>query len=336
MKVSILIPHFRTWRWTAVCIWHFKKFGLPVPSEIILVDNSPGHPSIKAITQTELGEGVKVLSGDPEFASHGNGYDIAARAATGTHFFTAETDSMPTRCGWFDEYVKAVGDGYDLIGPEIPQSAGRYVHPAGALLDSRVYNAAIRWQKNQAEWFFCPGAAVMMQYADRGYHVVCRGEDALRRVLSTSALAKEIDIWAKAGPYQEMRCFEDDSFETYPQRTGIGLKYFSPLEGKGYYLKIGYEAGQWLAYFAEAHGFKVLRAPTEIRWMEGHENQQAAASTVFGGFTHYWGGTVSNVAPEGDFNAGVRRAKMAVQDGLFAALPEKLRNQIEAFERANP
>lgn len=326
-KVSILIPHFKTWRWTAACIWHFRTFGAPVDSEIILVNNSPGHPSIKAITETELGEGVKVVSGDPEFPSHGNGYDLAAKVATGDYFFTAETDSFPTRCGWFDEYVKAAGDGYDLIGPEIPQSAGRYIHPAGALMSRKVYDAALRWQKGHASWFFCPGAGIMMQVSDKGYHVVAHASE-LSRIISGSALEREVEQWAKVGPYQEMRSFDEDSFDTYPQRTGI--QNFQPLHGKTIYLKIGYEAGQWLSYFAEAYGFRVLRAPVEIEWMAGHEGRQSAGSTVFGGFRHVWAGSVSNLP--NDLAPDVRAHKLAEQERWFSQLPEKLRNQIHDLE----
>lgn len=328
-KVSILIPHFKTWRWTAICVWHFRQFGIPVDSEIILVDNSPGHPSIKAITETDLCDGIRLLDGDPEFTSHGNGYDIAARAATGDYFFTAETDSFPTRHGYFDEYVKAVGDDFDLIGPEIPQSSGRYVHPAGALLSAKVYLAAMRWQERMREWFFCPGGAVMMRYSDRPYHVVAHASELPDRVLLHSALETEIARWAKVGPYQEMRSFNEDTFENYGQRTGAET-IFDPGRGL-HYLKIGYEAGQWLAYFAEAHGFKVMRAPTQIHWMEGHENRQAAGSVVFDGFAHCWCGTVSNLA--NDIPADVRQFKLNQQEHFFAKLPEKLQAQILELER---
>jgi hypothetical protein len=331
MKISVLIPHFKTFRWTATCIWHFKQFGMPVPSEIILVDNSPGHPSIKAITETELCDGIRLLDGDPEFSSHGNALDIAAREADGTHFFTAETDSFPTRHGYFDEYVKAVGDGYDLIGPEIPQSSGRYVHPAGALLSRKVYEAALAWQERMREWFFCPGGAVMMRYSDRPYHVVAHASELPDRVLPHSALETEISRWAKVGPYQEMRTFNEDTFENYGQRTGAET-VFDPGRGL-HYLKIGYEAGQWLAYFAEAHGFKVMRAPTRMEWMDGREGQQAAGSTVFDSFRHVWAGT--SALAEGGLEEEVRQFKFGQCEEWFAKLPEKLRDQIISLERRN-
>jgi hypothetical protein len=323
-KISVLLAHFKTWEWTAICIYHLKKYGFSgVPYEILVVDNSPGHPSIRAITETELGEDVKVINGNPDFSSHGNGYDLAAQQASGDYFFTTETDAFPVRHGWFEEYVKAIGDGYDLIGPEIPQSAGRYIHPAGALMARKVYDKALEWMKAHDDWFFCPGGAVAAGLSDRPYHVVARMCDMPKGDEFTRALV----LWAQSGPYQEMRSFDEDTFENYGQR--IGIQNFDPVEGKRHYLKIGYEAGQWLAYFAEAHGFRVLRAPVEIVWVDGWENRQAKHSTVFGGFTHVWGGTVSD---DPNYDSHCRDVKKYQMREHFNTLPEKLQKQIVSLQ----
>lgn len=328
-KVSILIPHFRTWKWTAICIWHLKQFGIPVDSEIILCDNSPGHPSIKAITETDLGSGVKVISGMPEFSSHGMGYDLAVRDTEGDWIFTCETDSFPTRSGWFDEYVKASAD-FDLIGPEIPQSSGRYIHPAGCLYKRDIILSAMEWQRSKDGWVFCPSAAIEFGLSDKAYHVVASEAFLDGRSLSDST-RRQIELWDLAGPFQEMRSFDEDSFDTYPRRTGI--TNFEPVNGKEAYLKIGYEAGQWLAYFAKHKGYRVLAAPTDIQWMPRHEARQAAHSTVFGGFQHCWCGTVSTLP--NDIPGDVRNFKLAQQAEWFSKLPEKLRKEIEALEAAN-
>ena len=315
-KVSILIPHFKTVEWTAICVNAFKTYGMPVPSEIIVCDNSPGHPSIRAITETSLGAGVNVVLGNPDFPSHGMGYDIAVKHATGDWMFTSETDSFPTRHGWFDEYVKASVD-YTLIGPSVPQSSGRYIHPAGALVSIDVLTSALLWQIEHSEWAFVPSAAIQMGLSDRAYHVVCRD------IMVPEPLRAEAELWAKAGVWQEMRSFDEDSFDTYSKRQGI--ENFEPT-GKDAYLKIGYEAGQWLHYFARHQGFRCLEAPSTIAWMPGHDSKQAAFSTVFDGFKHVWCGTMSHVSD--GIAADVRAYKMGVMKAEYEKLSPDLRRDI--------
>lgn len=328
-KVSILIPHYQTWRWTAICIWHYRQYGVPVDSEIILVDNSPAHPSIRAITDTLLGDGIKVVTGNPAFSSHGMGYDIAASHANGDWFFTSETDSFPLRFGWFDEYLKASAD-FDLIGPEVPQSSGTYIHPAGALMNNEIYDAALKWQHQVEDWWFLPGAGLEFKQ-DKPYHIVSKDNNKL---VHECIQRTDAQVWRQAGPYQEMRSFDNDDWETYPQRKGI-KNFFAG--GNGPYRKIGYEAGQWLSYFAEQHLKRpVLRVPMQLDWMEGKTGQQAKQSLLWGGaFIHVWAGSVTTVAAK-DMAPEVVALKRAQQDFYWQRLPMSLRLQIEAMEKRYP
>ncbi len=325
-KVSFIIPHFTTFEWTAVCVNALRKYGVPVDSEIIICDNSPGHPSIRAITETSLGRGVKVIQGMPEFPSHGMGYDLAFAQSAGDWVFTCETDSFPTRHGWFDEYVKASAK-HDLIGPLVPQSAGHYIHPAGALVRRGVIEAAQKWQREMKDWHFIPGAAIEMGLSEKAYHVVANSE-IVRAIPVLLETAAQMRLWEKAGAWQEMRSFDEDSFDTYSQRRGI--TNFSPVPGKETYLKIGYEAGQWLHYFAKHRGFRCLEAPSHIEWMPGHEGGQAAFSTIFGGFTHVWCGTVSN--QKNYIADDVRAYKLETMGRYFSELDPHLQKDILAIK----
>lgn len=320
-KVSIIISHFKTFRWTAICLYHFKKYSPPVDYEIIVCDNSPDHPSIKSVLKTSLGDGVKFITGESDFPSHGRGYDLSLKQSTGDHIFCAETDSFPTMHGWFNEYIKASVD-YDLIGPEVPQSSGRYIHPAGALFNRTLIDAAEKWQKDHKDWLFVPSAGIKLEASDKCYHVVAK-KDYMQPFMRDAGIKAESELWSRAGVFQEMRSFDEDSFDTYSQRTGIAN--WEPQAGKDVYLKIGYEPGQWIAYFAQSHGFKVLAAPSHIEWMKGKEGQQAAYSTVFDGFRHIWCGTsafMNGIAPE------VREFKMAQQDFYFDSLPSDIKETI--------
>jgi hypothetical protein len=329
-KTSIILAHFKTWRWTAVCIHNFKQFGIPVDSEIIVCDNSPGHPSIKCLTETPLGDGIKIVQGNPDFPSHGQAYQKCFESSTGDWIFTAESDSFPIRHGWFDEYVKASAH-YDYIGPEMPMGGGTYIHPAGALTRRSLIKDAEKWQDRHKDWVFIPGAGAKLKTADKGYHVVAAKEWLEDLPLVDAAMEKEIELWKNVGVWQEMRCFDEDTFDNYMLRTGI--KNWEPVPGKFAYNKIGFEPGQWLSYFAQekSNDWTIHKAPTHIEWMPGHEGKQAAFSTVFGGFVHAWCGSVSTVSAK-NLHPEVAKFKKEQADSWFNKLPEDIRTKIESME----
>lgn len=334
MKVSILIPHFKTWRWTAACIHAFKSFPMGVESELILCDNSPGHPSIKAITDTPLAEGVKIVQGQADFPSHGKGYFKAYQAADGDWIFTAETDSFPIAHDWFKPYIDAVTAGHEFIAPPMPMAAGSYGHPAGALVNRTVLDAHQAWRDAQKDWVFIPGGSIPLGLEREGFHAVVH-KDLLTE--QKHLLPDDCDVWRDmnlwlpdVGPWQEMRSFDDDSFQTYGQR--IGIQNWEPKRLRWSHRRIGYEPGQHLWYFAKSHGVNCLEAPVHIEWISGWEGRQAAYSDVFGGFRHVWCGT----AAMGDATAPeIRSFKIRQMNDYFAQLPEDLRTHIVALEAAN-
>lgn len=327
-KLSIIFSHWKTWKWTPITVHFFKKYQWPFEWELIIANNSVDHPSIRSITETELGEGVKIVQGEPDFPSHGRGNEIALHHATGSHVFFTESDAFPIQDNWFEPYIKHVAD-YDLIGPEIPQGSGRYIHPAGSLYNRQVFGYHKAWRDGIKDWLFCPDAAIELGLSNRPYHVVAHQDFLQSRNLSEGLLGR-IKLWERTEAMQEMRCFDEDTFENYMTRTGI--QHWTPVEGKHAYLKIGFEAGQHVAYFAQSQGLRCLKAPTHIEWMAGHSGRQAAYSDVFGGFRHCWCGTSSYsdaIAPD------VRAFKMAQQDLYFSQLPESLRRDITLMEQSS-
>lgn len=325
-RISVLIPHYLSYRWIAACIWHFKQYPLSIDHELIVCDNSMGHPSIKALTETSLGEGVRVVSGDPDLPSHGHGYELCAAVADGDWFFTAENDSFPTRHGWFEQYVKDAGEGCELIGPLMPMASGRYIHPAGACVSRRAVDQAKAWQDRNKDWFHCNEAGLELKVSDWGCHVTAH-KDWLQQKEMSDALAQKIENWRKAEAWQEMRSFDTDTLQSYAGR--IGITNWSPLPEKSYYLKIGYEAGQWLSYFCSSHGIKVKQSELHIEWMPGRHGRQASWSRVNGGFIHIWAGSSSLL---NGLDQSVKTHKAQQAEHWFGFLPENLRTEITLLE----
>lgn len=321
-KLSIIISHFKSWEWTSVCLWHFRKYPPPVPHEIIVINNSPiGDHSISVLTQTALGDGVKVYPGRQDFPSHGMGYDVAYQQSSGDWIFCSETDSFPIHEDWFLEYLKHSSHAA-LIGPIVAQSSGPYLHPAGALYKRELIESAIQWQKEHSNWLFIPGAAKVLGLSDEAFHVVAE-ESWLEGQDLPDDFRKALELWESVGPFQEMRAFRDDSFQTYGQRTEAPL---DPIGDQKTFLRIGLEAGQWLHWYAKWEGFPIHEAQTHLMWIEGLEGQQAAFSTVFGRFFHAWGGTVYSGPNDYDQRAKAHKANQKSE--WFNRLPEDLRNQV--------
>lgn len=323
-KLSILCASYKQPYWVAIMAAAFKKFPFSLESELIVVDNSPGHPSIKALTETSLGEGVKIINGNPDFPSHGNGYDLAYNQSDGDWIMGVETDAFPFRHGWGEEYIK-VSPHFDLIGPLVPQSSGSYIHPAGAFYRRELIESVKEWQRDHSRWVFVPGAGAMLKTSPKACHVVAH-EDWLAEFLISQDTRKQIDLWKSAGPFQEMRCFDEDTFENYGQRTAI--TNLEPAEGKPYYNKIGFEAGQFIHYFAKKNCFRVLSCPNEIIWMQGHEGRQAAESRIFGGLTHVWGGTVTSVSAQHMAPDVVQAKHKSMMKYFDLMVPEQDKNKI--------
>ena len=323
-KLSIIAAHYRTSIWTAIMVAAFKKYPFSIESELIICDNSPGHPSIKAITETPLGEGVKVIQGNPDFPSHGHGYDLCYEQSGGDWIMCTETDAFPIMHGWGEHWIKASTD-FDMIGPLVPQSSGAYIHPAGCMYRRELVERAKQWQEAHKQWVFVPGAGAMLKTHPKACHVVAH-QDWLSDQFIPGDMQQQIDLWKLAGPFQEMRSFDEDTFEDYGKRTGIAN--FEPVSGKMFYNKIGYESGQWLNYYAERHGYRCMRAPNEIIWMHGHEGRQAAESRVFGSFTHVWGGTVTICSGQNMAHDVVQKKHESMMKFFDLMVPDDIKPQI--------
>ncbi len=325
-KLTIAFAHAFTWRWTAIAVHALKKFQFPLEHEIIVVDNSPSDPSIKCLTETRLGEGVKIIQGDPDLPSHGQALSLAYEACDSDWFFTSESDALPVVDSWGNEYVKASAD-FDYIGPYMALAGGKFIHPCGAMGHRKVIEAAKAWRALFPDWIFVTGAAAELHLSDKAYHVSCTQkfwDDANIPCSVSERQERDSAVWKKAGPWQEMLSFTDDSFSNYWQRELPDLS--GPT--KDAYLRIGYEPGQHLSAFA-LRNFKCLMAPFEMKWVPGFTDRQAAYSDVFGAFRHCWCGT-SSFSPAID--TIVREFKMKQMNELFLQLPEDLRHEILALE----
>lgn len=105
MKVVVAIPHQLTWFWTQTCIVALKRHT-SIPIEIVVVDNGwDSSPSIRGITETRLGEGVRVINNDSlAIYTHSTALNQAFRATWPMDYFVSlDSDCIITRDGWLEE-----------------------------------------------------------------------------------------------------------------------------------------------------------------------------------------------------------------------------------------
>lgn len=124
MKLVIAIAHGQTWFWTQTCLAALKR-SLEAGAagahdvEIVVVDNSwDTSPSIKGVTQTRLGEGVRVINNDSVVYTHSSALDVAFRATWPMGYFVAlDSDCVIRSPEWLNNFLSrlrptdyAVGD----------------------------------------------------------------------------------------------------------------------------------------------------------------------------------------------------------------------------------
>ena len=161
---TIVIPYLHTPVWIQTCIASFKKFKNERDFDILIVDNSiyGRGESIKAITETPLGEGVKVILQEKRlpdgrhYPTHGAGIDYGMQFVETPYIFATESDVTAARDGWLDWYASFVQDeGTAMVGWFWPERY--YINPSWTLLNMRILRMIDVEIQNNKETIFVKG-----------------------------------------------------------------------------------------------------------------------------------------------------------------------------------
>jgi hypothetical protein len=266
---TVVIPHAFSPRWIQICVASLKTHKNEADFDILVVNNSVGHPSIKALTETRLGEGVKVIEPrDPNIAGHQVALDMAIDLVETPWFIAFESDVQVMRDHWFDwmlsfekdPYVAIIG-WYWSIGID---DWRHYISPAGALYRTSIL-------KNlKAECLSNKDLAV------------CYGRNMSRRIdlaVEYKDTAGKMIPMGEWGPFLECR--------------GFGNVY--PFE-RDHWVP---EPGNWISNRVEMQ-WEVIRLPgAMVEDAEAnsvglpHRYTYVGPSESEAYFYHHWAGTVS-------------------------------------------
>ena len=265
MKIAVVIPHGHTPKWLQTIVFSLKNKVNNEPFDIFVNCTWPGHPSVKAITETSLGDGVTILESKRRKQSHATALEETLEHIQDkgyTHMFCCETDCRAMKDGWLDWFASHVQN--DRVG-----MAGFFWHEGDHHYNinpsATIYNIEMLKQYN---------AEVRANNSDMFWHPKQNKKDTEEGM---DASIKDV-----AGVFSETRGIHNP--------TDAQLDKIS----KGVPNPAWWEPGQWV--YARMQGeWEESRVAVDhdYEMVAGHKTPQG---TFYGGredpwFTHFWGGT---------------------------------------------
>lgn len=336
-RISILLPHYRTWKMSFYTIHQLLKCRGRHQLDIFVVDNNPSDGTAENLKF--FGDKIRVLpypSG--RMQSHGIAYDWIIPHLRTELFITIESDSFPTETGWLDWYEQLDRQGYDSGGSYLELSGGSFVHTAGAFYKKSVWQKAKRYV-DEVEYSYVPNIAMKDGFpCHLMVHSSVRDQfyNAAGSLVELYKEYKEIDpdllplyIAKRAKEYEPIGrgVFHngignrDESYLTYASRfTAEERNYILVDNTKPLIWRMGYEPGQFLHYWMIANGHNVYNIPTETIWLPNRENQQQERTVMQNGFTHLWAITAYNDATNPELMDIIEYKKNMMEE-LYNSIP---------------
>uniref|UniRef100_A0A6M3KI67 Glycosyltransferase n=1 Tax=viral metagenome TaxID=1070528 RepID=A0A6M3KI67_9ZZZZ len=276
MRTAIVLSHGHAAKWLQVIIHSLKSFTNERKTDIFVAHTWPGHPSIKAITETDLANNVVILDCKIRLQSHATGLDevldLLIDYGQYDYMFCAETDAMACCNGWLDWFHQMIGS--DPVNAERNKfgkcgMAGFFWHegnnhyninPSGTLylieMLERYHNEV---RKNTSDIFWHPNGNRM-------------GTDG----------GMDPTIKKVAGVFSETRGIENPS----PEQKNQILK--------GIPQAAWFEPGAWL-YYRSLGEYSHIAVPCDHIYTQ-FGPVTSPEGTYYGGkanpkYIHYWGGT---------------------------------------------
>jgi hypothetical protein len=302
MRISLIIPHYKTGKMTAYCVSQIQKLKGKHEVDIIIVDNSNGEGTEYIKPESNV---IIVKYPTELMQSHGIGFDFALEhiPTISEYFITLESDSFPTQENWLDYYEGLINEGYDMAGSRLRLSGGEYLHPAGAMYKkSNFYEALYLVESYNHMYTYNPNSILMPEFAYHG--------------MENKAIQDENYIPIAQGVFHQGQGFKDEYLATYGQRT-IASEQGSILIPNTYkenYQRVGYEPGQWFCYWHYAMGKKVKQIDTEIEWMPNRVNQQQEYTLTSNGVKHLWGVSAYHGASIEELSDVINRKNQVVEE----------------------
>lgn len=341
MKITIIIPHYKTGKMTAYSIFKILQHSDGHEVDIIVVDNNVGDGSVEYLSPFMNKVGYVPYPKD-RMQSHGIGIDwvLQNNFVSTDYFITLESDSFPIEDGWLNKYEAAISQNIDAAGSILKLSGGTYLHPCGAIYKKSVWREANEYIKT-IDYDYFPN----MSYKD-GFDCHLMVHNSITEKLLENP-DDYIELAEGYKPYNKERALErlkyynptccvfhhgvgmnQEALISYGQRN---LNTETPkilLDNKVKLIRrVGYEPGQFFTYWMAANNKKIVALETEVKWMPNREGQQQEYTLNSFGVKHLWG--ISSYTERGSKDVeDIYNLKTSQPDELYNFLPENLKIKI--------
>jgi len=312
-KVAVCMTHGHTAKWLQVVMNSMKERRNETPNDVYVACSWPNHPSIKAISETELGEGVTLVECKKRLHSHATGLeeilDVIANKGY-KYMFCTETDCRAMKDGWLDWFVNFLEQ------------------------DEKLGIAGFFWHEGSNHFNINPsgtlyGMDMLLQYHKEVYE---NDEDIFWHPrgnrMGTDA-GMDPTIRNVVGVFAETRGIKNPT----PEQEKVILS--------GVPQAAWFEPGQWL--YARLQGeWREVKVPCDHIYMQ-YPGHTAPEGTYYGGkadpwLVHLWGGTRAydwKKHPVTDnFVKSCAPAWLAREDKIWKeTVPEKYRSIVQEINK---
>ena len=333
MRISILLPHFRTGKMTAYAISQLLKHKGSHEIEIFVINNNSGDGSEEYLKP--FWNDIKYFEYPKEkLQSHGIAFDYVVPHITTDFFITIESDSFPTKDNWLDYYEHLINEGIECAGSILKLSGGQYLHPCGSMYSKKNWEEYKLYCDN-IEYSYFPNASRKGSF---DCHLMVKSsfvDTFLESPESFIEVAEGYKNYTKfdwfqrhtyyspvVSPFHNGMGMLDESLETYGLRSFASEVPNIILDNKKALInRIGYEPGQAFSYWHMATNKKVFAIPTQIKWMNNRGGQQQEYTLMENGFKHLWGSSAYyDYTPENEKD--IAELKQRIPNELYDSLPE--------------
>lgn len=341
MRISILLPHYKTWKMSFYAIHQLLKCKGRHQLDIYVVDNNAGDGT--ADNLRFFGDKIHIVPYPADkMQSHGIAYDWIIPYLRTEIFATIESDSFPTKEDgeWLDYIDLLEKDGYSSGGSLLDLSGGNFVHTAGAFYKKSIWQQCKRYV-DEVQYAYLPDIAMKEGHPCHLMIHESVWEQFLTNAKDLITLSAEYQNKSPAYLASKRRRYEaigrgvfhncignsDESYYTYAQRhASIEGDRNNILQDnkKPLIWRLGMEPGQYLCYWLLANGHNVYEIPTETIWMPGRENQQQERTVMCNGFTHLWAVTAYSDATDPTLKDIIDYKKNLMEE-LYLSIPANQR-----------
>ncbi len=341
MRISILIPHYKTWKMTFYAIHQLLKCKGRHQLDIWVIDNNPSDGTAEKLQF--FGDKIHLIPYPAgRLQSHGVGYDFLTPYLPTEVFATIESDSFPTKESgeWIDWIELLIKEGYDSAGSCLQLSGGQFVHTAGAFYKKSIWQKAKRYV-DEMEYVYFPNIAmkedfpchllvhesVLDQFMAKPDHFVSLYKDY--EPPNPEFLKKKMEEYLPIGRgvFHNGAGRSQESYSTYRHRNVIQARDEKEVIMDNKYpfiMRMGYEPGQYFCFWMLANGHKVYDIPTETVWMPGRVHQQQERTIMENGFVHLWAITAYNDATNPELMDIINYKKNMMEE-LYNSIPANQR-----------